>query len=233
LAKITKNIRRSLFMLGVFDIVGPIMIGPSSSHTAGAVRIGKYTYSILGEKPVKARIGFSGSFAKTYRGHGTDKAIIAGILGMDTDDKRICDSLSLAIEEGLDYTFESMELDGVHPNTADIELEGVSGRKVYVRGSSIGGGNILINKINGADVLISGKSAALIITHLDIPGMVAKVSNILGNNSININSFTLSREEKGGIAIMTIEIDGEINPSIQRIIQDVPNVISVSILNAI
>jgi L-serine dehydratase len=220
-------------MLGVFDIIGPIMIGPSSSHTAGAVRIGKYTYSILGERPVRATIGFSGSFAKTYRGHGTDKAIIAGLLGMDTDDNRICNSIEIAREEGLSFTFETLELDGVHPNTVDIELEGESGRIVNVRGSSIGGGNILINKINGADVMISGKSAALIITHLDIPGMVAKVSNILGNNGININNFSLSREEKGGIAIMTIEIDGGIDPSIQRIIQDIPNVKAVSILNAI
>ncbi|WP_330698370.1 L-serine ammonia-lyase, iron-sulfur-dependent subunit beta [Anaerocolumna sp. MB42-C2] len=220
-------------MLGVFDIIGPIMIGPSSSHTAGAVRIGKYTYLVLGESPVRARIGFSGSFAKTYRGHGTDKAIIAGILGMDTDDSRICNSLEIAKGERLDYTFETLELDGVHPNTVDIDLEGASGRRVNVRGSSVGGGNILINKINGADVLISGKSAALIITHLDMPGMVAKVSNILGNKGININKFSLSREEKGGIAIMTIEIDGGIEPSIQQIIQDIPNIKSVSILNAI
>lgn len=220
-------------MLGVFDIVGPIMIGPSSSHTAGAVRIGKYTNSILGERPVKARIGFTGSFAKTYRGHGTDKAIIAGVLGMNTDDKRICNSLDIAKEEGLDYTFETIELDGVHPNTVELELEGESGRRVNVRGSSVGGGNILINKINGADVMISGKSAALIITHFDIPGMVAKVSNILGDTGININQFSLNREEKGGIAIMTIEIDGGIDPSIQQVIQEVPNVVSVSILNAI
>jgi L-serine dehydratase len=220
-------------MLGVFDIIGPIMIGPSSSHTAGAVRIGKYAFSVLGERPAKARIGFVGSFAKTYRGHGTDKAIIAGLLGMNTDDKRICNSLDIAKEEGLDYTFETLELDGVHPNTVEIELEGESGRRVNVRGSSVGGGNILINKINGADVLISGKSAALVITHLDIPGMVAKVSNILGDCGININNFSLSREEKGGTAIMTIEIDGGIGPSIQRIIQGLPNVISVSILYAI
>lgn len=220
-------------MLGIFDIIGPIMIGPSSSHTAGAVRIGKYTYSILGERPVRAKIGFSGSFAKTYRGHGTDKAIIAGLLGMDTDDNRICNSLEIAVEEGFHFTFELLELDGVHPNTVDIELEGASGRKVNVRGSSVGGGNILINKVDGADVMISGKSATLIITHMDLPGMVAKVSNILGNNGININSFSLSREEKGGTAIMTIEIDGKMDPSIQGIIQDVEHVIAVSILNAI
>lgn len=220
-------------MLGVFDIIGPIMIGPSSSHTAGAVRIGKYTYSIMGERTVSARISFSGSFAKTYRGHGTDKAIIAGLLGMDTDDSRICRSMEIAKEEGLEYSFETVEIDGAHPNTVEIELEGESGRRIIVRGSSIGGGNILINRINGADVLISGKSTALIITHRDIPGMIGKVSNVLGDNGVNINNFSLSREEKGGIAIMTIEIDGEIDPSIKRSIQGIPNVLSVSILNAI
>ena len=220
-------------MLGVFDIIGPIMIGPSSSHTAGAVRIGKYSYSILGEKPINARISFSGSFAKTYRGHGTDKAIIAGLLGMDTDDSRISRSLELAKEEGLQYLFETVEIDGAHPNTVEIELFGESGRRITVRGASIGGGNILINRINGADVLISGKSTALIITHRDIPGMIGKVSNVLGDNGVNINNFSLSREEKGGVAIMTIEIDGGIDLLIKRSIQEIPNIISVSVLNAI
>jgi L-serine dehydratase len=220
-------------MLGVFDIIGPIMIGPSSSHTAGAVRIGKYARSILGERPVRARIGFAGSFAKTYRGHGTDKAIIAGILGMDADDSRICNSMEIAVAEELDYSFETLELDGVHPNTVNLDIEGESGRIIFVRGSSIGGGNILINRINGAEVLISGKSTALIITHLDIPGMIGKVSNVLGDNGININNISLNREEKGGTAIMTIEIDGSMEPSIQQIIQNIPNVLFSSILNSI
>lgn len=220
-------------MLGVFDIIGPIMIGPSSSHTAGAVRIGKYARSILGERPVRARISFTGSFAKTYQGHGTDKAIIAGILGMDADDSRICNSMEIAREEELDYMFETLELEGVHPNTVILEIEGESGRIVHVRGSSVGGGNILINRINGAEVLISGKSTALIITHRDIPGMIGKVSNVLGNNGININNISLSREEKGGEAIMTIEIDGYIEASIQQSIKNIPYVISSSILNAI
>ena len=220
-------------MLGVFDIIGPIMIGPSSSHTAGAVRIGKYARSILGERPVRARISFAGSFAKTYQGHGTDKAIIAGILGMDADDNRICNSMEHAREEELEYIFETLELEGVHPNTVILEIEGESGRVVHVRGSSVGGGNILINRINGAEVLISGKSTALIITHRDIPGMIGKVSNVLGDNGININNISLSREEKGGAAIMTIEIDGNIKPSIQQSIQNIPYVISSSVLNAI
>lgn len=220
-------------MLGVFDIIGPIMIGPSSSHTAGAVRIGKYARSILGERPVRARISFTGSFAKTYQGHGTDKAMIAGILGMDADDSRICNSMEHAREEELEYRFETLELEGVHPNTVILEIEGESGRIVHVRGSSVGGGNILINRINGAEVLISGKSTALIITHRDIPGMIGKVSNVLGDNGININNISLSREEKGGAAIMTIEIDGNIEPAVQQSIKNIPYVISSSILNAI
>ena len=109
-------------MLQVFDIIGPIMIGPSSSHTAGAVRIGKYARSVLGTKPVKAVIRFSGSFAKTYKGHGTDKAVIAGILGMDTDDGRIRNSMQIATEEGLDFTFVEEDIDGAHTNTAEITL---------------------------------------------------------------------------------------------------------------
>lgn len=220
-------------MLGVFDIIGPIMIGPSSSHTAGAVRIGKYARSILGERPVRARISFTGSFAKTYQGHGTDKAIIAGILGMDADDSRICNSMEIARKEELNYIFETLELEGVHPNTVILEIEGESGRIIHVRGSSVGGGNILINRINGAEVLISGKSTTLIITHRDIPGMIGKVSNVLGDNGININNISLSRDEKGGEAIMTIEIDGNIEASIQQSIKNIPYVISSSILNAI
>ena len=120
-------------MLQAFDIIGPIMIGPSSSHTAGAVRIGKYARSILGGTPVKAHIRFSGSFAKTYKGHGTDKAVIAGILGMDTDDARIRVSMDVAKEEGLTFEFEEADIDGAHPNTAEITLEDATGRLLSER----------------------------------------------------------------------------------------------------
>lgn len=143
-------------MLQAFDIIGPIMIGPSSSHTAGAVRIGKYARSILGGTPVKAHIRFSGSFAKTYKGHGTDKAVIAGILGMDTDDARIRVSMDVAKEEGLTFEFEEADIDGAHPNTAEITLEDATGRTAQVQGASVGGGNIVINKINGTEVSLTG-----------------------------------------------------------------------------
>lgn len=220
-------------MLQAFDIIGPIMIGPSSSHTAGAVRIGKYARSILGTKPVKARICFSGSFAKTYKGHGTDKAVIAGILGMETDDARIRNSLEIAKEEGLVFTFEETEIDGAHPNTAEITLIDAEGKEALVQGASIGGGNIIINKINGTEVNITGKSDTLVIPHKDVPGMIAVVTNILAEKGVNIHGFSLCRDRKGGTAVMTIEIDGNINESLNEAILENPHIFASTILKAI
>lgn len=220
-------------MLQAFDIIGPIMIGPSSSHTAGAVRIGKYARSILGTVPVSALIRFSGSFAKTYKGHGTDKAIIAGILGMETDDERIRISFDVAKAEGLDFSFEETEIDGAHPNTAEIVLRDADGNEVVIQGASVGGGNIVINKINDTVVAISGKSDTLIIPHEDVPGMIAVVSNILAEQGVNIHGFSLCRDHKGGTAVMTIEIDGDIDESINKIILQQPNILASTILKAI
>lgn len=220
-------------MLQAFDIIGPIMIGPSSSHTAGAVRIGKYARSILGATPVKAHIRFSGSFAKTYKGHGTDKAVIAGILGMDTDDARIRVSMDVAKEEGLAFEFEEADIDGAHPNTAEITLEDAEGRTAQVQGASVGGGNIVINKINGTVVSINGKSDTLVIPHQDIPGMIAVVTKILAEKDVNVHGFSLCRDHKGGTAVMTIEIDGDINESVQDAILENPHIFSCTILKAI
>lgn len=220
-------------MLQVFDILGPIMIGPSSSHTAGAVRIGKYARSVLGKKPVKAVIRFSGSFAKTYKGHGTDKAVIAGILGMDTDDSRIRNSMQIATEEGLDFTFIEEDIDGAHPNTAEITLTDAEGRSALIQGASIGGGNIVINKINDTEVSISGKSDTLVIPHDDVPGMIAVVTNILAEKGVNVHGFSLGRDRKGGIAVMTIEIDGDIDESINEAIMECPNIHASTVLKAI
>lgn len=220
-------------MLQAFDIIGPIMIGPSSSHTAGAVRIGKYARSILGATPVKAHIRFSGSFAKTYKGHGTDKAVIAGILGMDTDDARIRVSMDVAKEEGLAFEFEEADIDGAHPNTAEITLEDAEGRTAQIQGASVGGGNIVINKINGTVVSINGKSDTLVIPHQDIPGMIAVVTKILAEKGVNVHGFSLCRDHKGGTAVMTIEIDGDINESVQGAILENPHIFSCTILKAI
>ena len=220
-------------MLQVFDILGPIMIGPSSSHTAGAVRIGKYARSVLGKKPVKAVIRFSGSFAKTYKGHGTDKAVIAGILGMDTDDSRIRNSMQIATEEGLDFIFIEEDIDGAHPNTAEITLTDADGRSALIQGASIGGGNIVINKINDTEVSISGKSDTLVIPHDDIPGMIAVVTNILADKGVNVHGFSLGRDRKGGTAVMTIEIDGDFDESINAAIMECPNIHASTVLKAI
>ena len=220
-------------MLQVFDIIGPIMIGPSSSHTAGAVRIGKYARSILGTEPVKARIRFSGSFAKTYKGHGTDKAVIAGILGMDTDDARIRNSTEIAKESGLDFTFVEENIDGAHPNTAEITLTDAKGKVTLVQGASVGGGNIVINKINDTNVSITGKSDTLIIPHDDVPGMIAVVTNILAEKNVNIHGFSLARDHKGGTAVMTIEIDGDIDASVNQAILENPHIHASTILKAI
>lgn len=220
-------------IMDAFDIIGPIMIGPSSSHTAGAVRIGKYAGSILGKKAVKADIYFSGSFSKTYKGHGTDKAIIAGILGMETDDTRIRNSIEIATESGLDFQFHEVEIDGAHPNTALVVLVAEDGKKVSVQGASIGGGNIIITKINDTEVSISGKATTIIVHHRDVPGMISDVTNILARRGVNIGRFELRRSQKGGIAVMIIEIDGNVDDSVNEAISNFPNVTASTILKAI
>ena len=143
--------------MNVFDIIGPVMIGPSSSHTAGAVRLGRVAWKILGDTVVKADIVLSGSFAQTYRGHGTDKALIAGVMGMDSDDERIRHSLQLAKECGMEFTFHETEIPGAHPNTARITVTGAKGGTTVIQGASIGGGNILITEINGMTVSFTGQ----------------------------------------------------------------------------
>lgn len=216
--------------MNVFDIVGPIMIGPSSSHTAGAVRIGRIAGALLGEKPVRAQVGLHGSFAKTYKGHGTDKALAAGIMGMDTGDVRIRDSLTLAQEAGLSIEFAPVHIDDAHPNTAQIELVGESGKTVTIEGASVGGGNIRVRRINGMEVDLSGQYTTLIVLHNDTPGIIASVTKFLAGENINIGSFRLSRRQKGGLAVMTIEVDSAVPASINQALVKLPHIISSTVL---
>lgn len=211
--------------MNVFDIVGPVMIGPSSSHTAGAVRIGYVAGLLLGRPAVKAEIRLHGSFAKTYRGHGTDKALIAGILGMLPDDERIRSSPMLAAQAGLEVTIVPDSIKDAHPNTARIILTAADGEQIIVQGSSIGGGNIIINQINGLEVEFSGQNDTLIVLHRDTAGVIAEVSQYLGELGINISNFRLSRSQKGGIAIMTIEVDGKVEPFMNEHIMQMPNIL--------
>lgn len=217
--------------LNVFDIVGPVMIGPSSSHTAGAARIGLVARRLLGAEPMAAEILLHGSFAKTYRGHGTDKALAAGILGIQPDDMRLRDSLTLAKSAGLAVTFGEIDLEDAHPNTALVTLTDRLGRTVSVQGASVGGGNILITRVNGMAVEITGQYPTLIVLHRDAPGTIAAVTEEMSLRGVNICNFRLAREEKGGAAVMTIEMDGiadgdELNACVQKL----PNVLSSTLL---
>ena len=207
--------------MNIFDIIGPVMVGPSSSHTAGAARIGAMARKILGETPKKARILFHGSFANTYKGHGSDKAVIGGLLGFAPDDMRIRDSLSIAEEEGLDFKFETITLDDTHPNTIVIIAETENGKHINMQGASVGGGNIIIQKLGGIDVDFNGNFDTLIIEHTDAPGVIAHVTNYLASRRINIANMKVFRSSKGGPSIMIIETDGylpgDISSDIQKI----------------
>ena len=218
--------------MNVFDILGPVMIGPSSSHTAGAARIGLVTRALLGKTPVKAHIFLHGSFAKTYKGHGTDKALVAGILGMQTDDERIRFSLDVAKKEGLEIQIETGELENTHPNTAEITLTAADGEKVSLRGSSIGG-NILITRVNGMEVALTGQNPALIVLHKDAPGTIAAVTELMAEYGVNICNFHLARETKGGLAVMTIESDSHFVPELNEKINRLENIYSSTMLERV
>lgn len=217
----------------IFDIIGPVMIGPSSSHTAGACRLGRVARKILADRPIKARIGLCGSFAQTYRGHGTDKALIAGILDMHTYDPRLRNALTIAGEEGLEYEFYLTTLPGAHPNTAIIELTGESGNTCHITGASIGGGNIIVTNINGLDVQFTGQYNTLIVLHKDTPGVIAAVTNTMAYSGANIGNFRLSRPQKGGEAVMTIEVDGDVSDSMISWLRELPHITGVVLIRAI
>lgn len=215
----------------VFDIIGPVMIGPSSSHTAGAARIGRVARSILGQKPVTAHITFYGSFAKTYKGHGTDIAIVGGILDLDTFDERIVNSLSLAKKQGIDVTIETSEEDTDHPNTAKIELA-IDDKVLEIIGISIGGGSIEIISMNGFDLRLSGHHPALLVLHEDRFGMIASVSNVLSRHQINIGHMEVARKSKGSEALMAIETDQRIDSDVIEEIKQLSSIITVTQLQA-
>ena len=219
--------------MNLFDVIGPVMIGPSSSHTAGAVRLGYVARKILGEEPVRAVIWLSGSFAETYRGHGTDKALLAGILGFAPDDVRIRDSLSLAEQRNLHFGFHCEDIPGSHPNTARITLSGSNGNKVTIQGASVGGGNILVSEINGMEVHVTGQSNTLVIQHRDKPGTIAAVTNFVSYSGVNFGNFRLSRPQKGGEAVMTIEVDGEVPGPLVENLKILPNIIHVVLIRAV
>lgn len=217
--------------MNLFDIIGPIMVGPSSSHTAGAVRIGLIARKLMGEPIQTATIGLHGSFRATGKGHGTDRALIAGLLGMEPDDIRIPQSFSFAKEAGLDFEFLSTDLRNVHPNTVLLKMKGISGRTMEVMASSIGGGRIQICQIDGLEVHFSGEMPTLIVHNIDQPGYVTEVTSVLGSKHINIATMQLYRDIRGGNAIMVIECDEDIPSIVIQWLEQMHGVLKVTYLN--
>ncbi len=217
----------------VFDIIGPIMIGPSSSHTAGAARIGRVTRKLLGETPVRADIGLHGSFAMTYQGHGTDRAIVGGLMDMDVADDRLRDSLALAEAQGLEIVFHTVRLRGAHPNTVVIEAQAASGKRVTVQAASVGGGSIRVQYLNGLEVGFSGEAVTLIIQHTDTPGAIADVSVTLAAAMVNIATMRVFRREAGGEAVMALELDETPAPELLCTLRARKSVRSVTLLDRI
>lgn len=212
----------------VFDIIGPVMVGPSSSHTAGAARIGLMAGKLFGRTPRTAHITFYGSFADTYRGHGTDVAIVGGIMGFDTFDLRIPQSLDIAREKGIEVIFETSDLLTDHPNTARVLLEDEFGTFEIV-GISIGGGTIEITELNGFPLKLTGGGPALVVLHHDRFGAIAAVTGVLANHQLNIGHMEVSRHEKGMQALMAIEIDETIPAEVIAELERLPQIERIAI----
>lgn len=215
-------------MINIFDMMGPVMVGPSSSHTSGAARIGNMGRTLLGEEVARADIGLHGSFAETGFGHGTDRALLAGLLGMKPDDLRIPNAYEEANRAGMAYSFRTVELRDAHPNTALLELTGKSGKQLTLQASSIGGGAIVVNKIDGIDVNFTGDFNTLIVRNQDESGSVAAITSILSQVHINVANMSVNRHRRGGDALMVIETDQHIKPRQVEFLSELPGILSVT-----
>lgn len=216
---------------GVFDIIGPVMVGPSSSHTAGAARLGRAAGHLFGEKIKKAVFFMHGSFAQTYKGHGTDKALLAGILGIRYDDERLKQAYEMAAEQGLEVSIVPADLGEVHPNTVRIELFGESGRSFSMMGCSVGGGSVCITEIDGVQVQFSGERPILATIHQDEPGVIAGITAILYAYRINIGNMQVNRSRDGKEACMYMELDGELPDALKGALERVYGVKQVLLLS--
>lgn len=211
----------------VFDIIGPVMIGPSSSHTAGAARIGRVARSLFGREPKWANISLYGSFAETYKGHGTDVAIVGGLLDFDTDDPRIIDAIRIAENQGMKLQFIEEDAVTDHPNTARVIIGDHNGELELV-GISIGGGKIEITELNGFELKLSGNHPAILVVHNDRFGAIASVANTLAKYEINIGHMEVARKEKGKMALMTIEVDQNIDDQLIVELEQLANILKVT-----
>jgi L-serine dehydratase len=211
-------------MVSLLDIIGPVMVGPSSSHTAGACRLGLLARCLVGGTPQRARVELHGSFARTGEGHGTDKAIVGGLMGFRPDDERLRDALGIAEREGLDYRFEKTTLGeeaDVHPNTVRMTVERGDREHVMV-GSSLGAGRVLVTEIDGYPVEVSGNLHSIVLVAGDVKGSVAAIATILADADINIATLRLTRKERGGDAFMVIEVDQAPDTTVRDAIRALP-----------
>lgn len=211
----------------VFDIIGPVMIGPSSSHTAGAVRIGKAARNLFGKEPTRAKIHLYESFAKTYKGHGTDLALVGGLLGYDTDDQRIVDALKTAEEKKIKIDFVEESAGVNHPNTVRIII-GDDEDELELIGISIGGGKVEIIELNGFRLRLSGNHPAILIMHNDRYGAIASVTEVLAKRKINIGHMEVNRKDVGKEALMVIEVDQNVDDAVLEELQDADHIIQIS-----
>ena len=220
--------------MNLIDIIGPVMIGPSSSHTAGAVRLGLLAASILGAMPVKAEINLHGSFAETYQGHGTDMALLAGLMGWMPDDERIPEAEKYAQESGLKYSFQKIDLGNMaHPNTVLFKLTSTSGSYCEIVGSSVGGGQVKVTEIDGFPVELTGRLPAILTVHIDTRGVIALVTSTLANAGVNIATMRLFRSDKGGMASMVIECDEAVPQEILNLIGALQQIESVRFIASV
>ncbi len=209
------------------------MIGPSSSHTAGAARLARIARLIVAAPFSHVCFALHGSFAKTYRGHGTDRALVAGALGLREDDERLADSFALARRAGLSWEFTEADLGGMHENSVRMTFTLTDGSRQEITGSSIGGGQIVIRSINGFETEYSAQSSALIIRQYDRPGVVSEVSGVLAGHGINIAVMRVSRSARGETAFCIIETDDWIPREVEATLRELPNIISVRAINLI
>ncbi|MEX1376981.1 MAG: L-serine ammonia-lyase, iron-sulfur-dependent subunit beta [Eubacteriales bacterium] len=218
---------------GIFDVIGPVMIGPSSSHTAGANRIGTMARAIF-DKPIdRVEFFLHGSFFKTRKGHGTDRALLAGVMGIAHDDVRIRDAFEIADERGIKYSFYKADLGEVHPNTVKIVMYDEQGAHQEIVGSSIGGGKIVITKINSTDVEIDGEYPSLITKHIDKPGVIAKITKALADYKINIAFMKVFRDTKGDVARLVVQVDDDISKEILDSIEAYEEVMEIKFVESI
>lgn len=217
--------------MNLFDIIGPVMVGPSSSHTAGAVRIGYIAYRLLGEPVKKAEIFLHGSFLATGKGHGTDRALVAGLMGMQTDDERIPNSFQIARDRGMEILFDGIELREAHPNSVQMFLTGEKGKKLDIVASSLGGGRIKVCSINGMEANFTAEYPTLILHNMDMPGIVTEATAALACEHINIAMMQLYRSKRGSNAVMILECDGEIPPRAIEKMYHIPGILNVTYLS--